>query len=174
MKSYTKWLLFLFLLFAVGLPLVIKGPNGRPIISFGDWMPNSAALDQVLGQLRLVSDKAGKGVERVAEQTVDSLSELVETPSVSTTVKQSLSSEELAKSPIVFSSSSGKMYKWQDTNGRWHFSSEKPMAVDKVSVEALPDVENVMDTPITEGENSSNIGFPGLGDAGDLLKKYNE
>jgi hypothetical protein len=80
-------------------------------------------------------------------------------------------SKAVADSPVNLSSSSGKMYKWQDENGRWHFSTQKPANQQQISIEALPEVENLMQPPVNEEENSSTIGLPGIGDAGELLKK---
>ena len=169
MKAYIKWVLAFVVVFAVAVPMLLKGPDGRPIMSLSDWVPASANVGQVVDQLKTVSDQAsnhiGLGDESSPAQGAVSESNASENV---------LSSQQLGNSPTVLSSSSGKMYKWQDENGKWHFSSQKPMAVAKVSVEDLPDVENVIDTPVTGGENSSTIGLPGFGDAGDLLEKVQQ
>ena len=160
MKPYIKWTLIFVVVFAVVVPMLLKGPDGRPIMSLNDWMPASDNFDQMVDQAR-----SHVGLDdNMQPAQGDALP-------ATTSDEQVLSSQQLDKSPTVLSSSSGKMYKWQDENGKWHFSSQKPMLTTGVSVEDLPDVENVIDTPVTRGGNSSTIGVPGLGDAGDLLKK---
>ncbi len=163
MASYIKWVLVFVVILAVVVPMVLKGPDGRPIMSLNDWMPASGNL---VDQLKDVSDQAREHVGLANDQ--------FPVQDGDASVDKSLSSQQLEQSPTVLSSSSGKMYKWQDENGKWHFSSQKPMATSGVSVENLPDVENVIDAPVTEGEKSSTIGVPGLGDAGDLLKKVQQ
>ena len=58
------------------------------------------------------------------------------------------------------------MYKWQDEQGRWHFSNQKPVTTTQVSMEQLPEVENVMEAPVNKGDNSSSIRLPGGFDLG--------
>lgn len=127
MKSFMRLLLILLVLGAL-LPLFIRGPDGRPIMSFADWVPNWGAS----------------------------------TPSAT------LSSD--ADAPARLSSDSGKMYKWQDAQGRWHFSEEKPLDQSTAAVESLPDVQNVMDAPVAGRSNSSTIALPeGLSEAASEL-----
>jgi hypothetical protein len=58
---------------------------------------------------------------------------------------------------------SGKLYKWQDENDRWHFSAEPPaeLSSGKGSIEAstMPELENVIPAPSGEGAGGSNIGL---------------
>ena len=51
------------------------------------------------------------------------------------------------------------VYKWQDEQGRWHFSSEQPADVDRVEREHLPELENVIPPPSDQGAGSSKINF---------------
>jgi len=170
MKSYVKWLLVLLFIVAVGLPLLITGPNGQPIMRFSDWLPNTAKLQSMMSQLP-GGQALGNRVERQFEQAGESFSIGEAALSEATTSESLLSADDLSRSPVVLSSSSGKMYKWQDDQGRWHFSTQKPLEAKNVSIEALPQVENVMDAPVTGRDNSSTISLPDFGGGGDLLKK---
>lgn len=52
------------------------------------------------------------------------------------------------------------VYKWQDEQGRWHFSSEQPAPADGAQVERkhLPELENVIPPPSGQRAGSSKIG----------------
>lgn len=166
MKAYFKWMLIFVVIFAVAIPMLLKGPDGRPIMSIGDWLPAAADLGQLANRV-----KSGVGGEQSGQQVGGEQPNTGHRPSAAENNLQTLSRQQLADSPAQLSSTSGKMYKWQDKNGRWHFSSQKPLNQQKVQVQDLPDVENVIDAPVTGGDNSSTIGLPDFGDAGDLLKK---
>ena len=114
MSFKMKFTLVLFVLLTLGLTLLMTGPDGRPLMSLDDWVPDTS-------QLPALPESA----------------------------------------PTTLSASSGKMYKWQDEKGRWHFSYQKPAAMTRVSVEELPEVENVIEAPVNKGDNSSSIRFPG-------------
>ena len=62
------------------------------------------------------------------------------------------------------------MYKWQDQQGQWHFSEEIPPGITTVSLEALPEVKNVIESSGDIRAGSSNIGFS-LEHASELLEK---
>ena len=148
MSSFVKVILVLVLLLGVVLPMMIKGPDGKPIMSVDDWIPD-VDTEQVTGavdQLQALSSG------QVAPDQAGTLPD--PSPNNAPMVKDS--------DPAMLGSSSGKMYKWQDENGRWHFSSQKPAASEHAQVEDLPDMENVMDAPVNEEENSSMMGLPGL------------
>jgi hypothetical protein len=167
MKAYVKWLVVFVLLFAVAVPMLLKRPDGRPIMQVSDWLPAAGNLNQLVDQLKAV------GAPLLGEQ----LQQRIDPVSVNSDAgsdRPVLSSEQLAASPALLSAASGKMFKWQDANGKWHFSSEKPQEQRDVSVEDLPEVKNVMVAPVTRGDNSSTISLPGFGEAGDLLKKVQQ
>ena len=124
MNLYTKSLLFVLVLLALVAPLFIKGPDGRPMMTLDDWLPDTGGLFE-------------GGVE------LPSGGEMLKADTPGASIGQ------------------GKMYKWQDEQGRWHFSSEKPEGGVAVSVEELPDIENVMEAPVKESDNNSSISLPG-------------
>lgn len=157
MSFKSKFVIMLLLLLALGLPMLIKGPDGRPIMTVNDWVPE---LDKLVIDTHAVSDtveslqSAAKGIgsDRITASAV----------SADQSAQQGLTEAD----PNRLSRGSGKMYKWQDDSGQWHFSSEKPKTSQQASIEDLPDVENVMEPPVTEDNKSSTIGLPdvfGLG-----------
>lgn len=166
MKSYMKWLLALLLIVLVGLPLLMTGPNGKPIMRIGDWLPNTAKLQSMLSRL-----PGGLELGSQLEQAVDTISGVELAPSETTAPATTRQLDEYSNSPVVLSSSSGKMYKWQDDEGKWHFSTQKPLKAKNVRVESLPQVKNVMAAPVAVGDNSSSIGLPDFGGGSDALKK---
>jgi hypothetical protein len=132
-KKFSKLLLALLLLGGFVLPMLITGPDGRPLMTPQDWLPDlGQSKAELQGQLTANDYQA----ERLAAST-------------------------------------GKMYKWQDDKGQWHFSEQKPSDAVIIAVEQLPDVENVMDSPSDNTSGSSNIGFP-LDQAGELLKQLSD
>lgn len=117
----TKWLLAVVVIIGIIMPMVIKGPDGEPVMDLSDWLPGA------------VNDS----VQSVSEQF------------------------EGEERPVVLSSRSGKMYKWQDEKGVWHFSAEKPVDDQNADIEQLPEVQNVMDAPVESDNDSSTIRLPG-------------
>jgi hypothetical protein len=136
MTLFMKLLLMLVLIFAVLLPMMIKGPNGQPIMALEDWLPDSYTL---LANLPL------------------SLTEVVQLGSDEPASRTATQAD-----AIKLSANSGQIYKWQDQQGRWHFSSEKPVLDVNAQLEQLPELENVMEAPVNEGDNSSSLSLPGF------------
>lgn len=123
MKASTKLLLVILCMMVFVVPLMIKGPTGKPMMTLSDWLPDvSEAVDQV------------KSLERGLA---------------------------IEQQPARLSANSGKMYKWQDEKGAWHFSEEKPLDTSNVVIEKLSDVENVMEAPIADKSKGSTIQLPG-------------
>ena len=161
MKSYTKLLLFIVVLMAVVLPMMIKGPNGKPIMALNDWLPSDVDVSKSVIMVKSLGQSAKQAINSVVVEQEGSLNE----SSVSLPVAQSVEVVPLA---------SGQMYKWRDKKGRWQFSNEAPTNLDSVEVADLPEIKNVMDAPISQRKNSSTIGLPdslSLENAGELLER---
>lgn len=154
MKPFAKILAVLVVVFAIVLPMVLKGADGKPIMSPGDWFPNG---DRVVGWVR---EHWPWAEHSATDSPVPGDPKAATAPAVT-----------LDREPRLLAPDSGRMYKWQDESGRWHFSSEKPQNLEGVALEKLPDVENVMDAPVDADASDSMMELPGLGDAGDILKK---
>lgn len=166
MKFYIKILIVLLLLFAVALPLVLKRPNGEPVMAVGDWLPEGFNIQQALQPLlNQVMESTGEVSPEQLQQLAEDLAAEADQGAQSGAGGQTLDEN----APVRLSSESRQMYKWQDAQGRWHFSSEKPLDSRNVSMEALPDVKNVMEAPKRESED-------GLGgfDPSQLLEKVKQ
>ena len=165
MKFYTKLLLGIVVLFGAIVPLFLKGPDGQPLMRVSDWLPGG---DRLLGKVREVGDK----VREVGASLPDAATTITgkATPS-DDGAAPGQTAEKAGSAPGSLAADSGKMYKWQDEEGHWHFSTQKPGGVGNASVEALPEVKNVMDAPVEKASDDSMMGLPGLGNAGDMLEK---
>lgn len=151
MKVATKLMLLVLVLATFALPMVITGPNGRPLMTLGDWMPAVSLADK-----RPLNDSV------VASTSADVMGS-GQMQDSHTPVQQSQPVQKLAMP--------GQMYKWQDKKGRWHFSNEKPNNHTDAIVEDLPEIKNVMEAAVNRGENSSTMSLPDFGDAGALLER---
>lgn len=154
-------LLLVMVVFVVAIPLVLKGPDGTPVMNVSDWMPNT---DRVIGLARQAAQKG----QDFAQGSVGAQAG----PESLASGKESATRADIDAAPSQLAANSGKMYKWQDEYGHWHFSSQKPADSQTASLEDLPDVENVMEAPVDKDSKGSMMGIPGLGDAGDVLEKF--
>ncbi len=173
MKFYLKLFISLVFIFAIALPLVIKGPGGKPVMSVSDWLPEGVNLNSALKSLQQSTDSINiEQLQQTAKDAASQATASLQGDNTSTADQAILATN---NDPIKLSSNSGKMYKWQDENGRWHFSSEKPMDTANVHIENLPDVENVMQAPKIEDQSGGGISLPGMagmgGNANELLEK---
>ncbi len=141
MKIQHKFMLLMLVIMAFGLPMLMKGPDGKPIMTVGDWLPDKDFFDKSVSKIKSVS-------KDVVETATANDGETKQGP---------LATED---SPTVLASSSGKMYKWQDDKGRWHFSNEKPQVKTQVHVEDLPEVKNLLPAPVARQGSSSTIAAP--------------
>lgn len=140
MSFKIKFTLGLFIVLTLVFPLFLKGPDGRPLMTISDWIP----------------DVGGFGLYEVKSVIDISASQQVAEPVLTAESQGKLGTI----APKRQTGGAGKMYKWQDEQGRWHFSSEQPAQAHRVSVEDLPSVENVMEAPVRDDKNRS-ISLPG-------------
>ena len=101
----------------VGLPMIMPGPDGKPMMSWQDWLPDSAKFNQLASKTK---------------RMLSSANDLMED-----------------NTGIDMGAGRGKLYKWQDQHGNWHFSdkaSDKIAAANQM-VESLPQVRNTMQAP---------------------------
>lgn len=158
MKFYLKFLAVILLVFAVVIPMFLKGSDGKPLMSLRDWLPGS---DRLIGWAR----EMGSSIERVVGDEDRQESR----PGADAGAGQAQSGADVQNAPTSLAPETGKMYKWQDEQGRWHFSSEKPGDHRSVSIENLPEIKNVMETPVEADSDDSMIKLPGLGGSEKLL-----
>ena len=137
----SKCFVAILVLFALGLPFLVKGPDGRPMMTLDDWVPDISIDTQMTSDasqsLKSVLSHAGVGAEGDLGFGDPDQHEL-----------DSGSGSDSGSAPVI----GQKMYKWQDETGRWHFSNERPDNVDVVSVEEMPEVDNVMEAPAKKGK----------------------
>lgn len=145
MKKFTKMLIFIVVLLGLALPMFLKGPNGKPIMSLSDWVPT-------VDQQALDMDKLSNSLEQLTSGGAAGESPFAASQTAG---------EAPAKVVAAKAASGSRMYKWQDEKGRWHFSSERPPQHIQAAEEELPEMENLMEAPVKAEENSSTIGLPG-------------
>ena len=170
MASYTKLLLFIVVIMAVVMPMVIKGPSGKPIMSPGDWLPSDIDVGNTARQIKSL----GQSLEHSAKQTIGAVIADGGVDGGVTDDGMTQMDVEPADDKAIVPLASNQMYKWRDKNGNWQFSNQKPTGITNVQVENLPEVKNVMNATVTSRKNSSTIGLPeglSLENAGELLKK---
>ncbi|GAB2895796.1 hypothetical protein ACCI51_04375 [Microbulbifer echini] len=101
------YMLAVLLLVGVGLPMLIPGPDGKPIISPQDWLPDQQTLDTVRQQ----GQRAVQAVTTSTQKSAEQFETLVES--------SGLLPEE-SKKPTT------EVFSWQDRQGNWHFSDSVP------------------------------------------------
>ncbi|QFT54090.1 hypothetical protein [Microbulbifer sp. THAF38] len=105
------YMLAVLLLVGVGLPMIIPGPDGKPIMSPQDWLPDQQTLDSVRQQ----GQRAFQAVSDSTQKSAEQLETLVESSGL-------LPEEQNKPTREVFS--------WQDSEGNWHFSDSIPEGMD--------------------------------------------
>jgi hypothetical protein len=142
MKMMIK-LAAVLLVIALFLPMWLKGPDGKPIMTIGDWVKLPTEVNAIV-------DGAGDLVEKLGAPV----------------------RETFEAGPEAADSPSGEYYRWQDEEGQWHFSDQPPAGAEPTLVaDKLPEVRNsmgpielpVVDDPAPTGAKpamSSNITPP--------------
>ena len=107
-------------------------------MTMDDWLPDKHFFDKSVSQIKSLTK------------------EIVETVTADDggNKQEGLATED---SPAVLTSSSGKMYKWQGQDGSWHFSNQKPQIESQLTVEALPEVKNLISAPVVKPATSSKM-----------------
>jgi len=129
-RFYYKFLLLLLVVLGLGLPMFLKGPDGRPIMTISDWLPETESLRRSVRKLQSTT------------------ASLIPDAAVVTGSATGLSRTTLGN---------GEMYKWQDEHGGWHFSNQKPQIESQLSVEQLPEVKNLISAPVVKPATSSKM-----------------
>ncbi len=171
MQKFGKLLLGVVVLFAVVVPMFLKGPDGRPILDPTEWLPDDERVSGYLREAgRAAKDLAGDSARSLSDRQTGDDSDASRVREVRE--QEQSGAETLSEdAPTRLTGDSGKMYKWQDAQGRWHFSNEKPTHSEGVAMDDLPQVENVMEAPVDRESEGSMMGLPGVGDAGEILEK---
>lgn len=125
------------LLLGFVVPMIMPGADGKPLMSYQDWLPDKNSVDAL-------QRKAKQGAQALYS-VLESGAQAVETqsPALSSTL-EILNGSEL---------SSQKVYKWQDEFGQWHFTDDPAVALQRgansseVEQQILSYSENTMPAP---------------------------
>lgn len=100
------------LLLGFVVPMIMPGADGKPVMSYRDWLPDESTLDSL-------QQKAQRGA-RVIGEALDNGAEAVEgeTPELLEGLG-GLKDEAL---------SSKQVYKWKDEFGQWYFTDDAEVA----------------------------------------------
>jgi hypothetical protein len=121
--KFKMFLLSALLLFiVVGMPMLLPGPDGKPLMKLSDWVPTASSLSTVpsqfsrfFGNLKNFVEEGAQGLESLAGDST--------------------------------STESGKLFKWKDKQGQWHFTDTPGVdAVSQFEID-LPEVANVVEPP---------------------------
>jgi hypothetical protein len=96
-KTMKIKIILLLLALAVVAPMMISGPDNKPIMTMADWKADTSKLEKVVNKTKIIANTA-------AQTIADSITLL-----------------------LSGDTDAGKvMHKWQDTEGVWHFSDSVP------------------------------------------------
>ncbi len=120
-RKMTIKIILLLLALALVAPMIIPGPDGKPIMTMADWKPDTSKLEQVANKAK---NSASSATQTIADSTTLLLGGDTDSGNV--------------------------MHKWQDTEGVWHFSDSIPDAsqVTNLTTGEIPKLAN--DTLVAE------------------------
>ncbi|WP_444904151.1 hypothetical protein ACJJIU_03145 [Microbulbifer sp. CnH-101-E] len=128
------YMLAVLLLVGVGLPMLIPGPDGKPIMSPQDWLPDQ----QTLGAVRQQGQRAIQAVSDSTQKSAEQLETLVESSGL-------LPEEQHKQAREVFS--------WRDSEGNWHFSDSIPEGLDThVRIHRIKPINTLPSTPSNDAQ----------------------
>lgn len=133
--------------------MLVKMPKGQPLMTVHDWLPDKKFISSSSVQLKSVATKLSDVASGAIRQ-----------------VNQTFNNEvnDTFLSPVEMSNDSGTIYKWQDKQGQWHFSNEKPEIESRVSIEAMPEVRNLIPAPVVRPPSSSKLSPAGTVSLGNM------
>ena len=115
MKKLMYKLMFLALMAMLAVPMFIKGPNGEPLMSMDDWVPDTDGIKRKI-------DSFFADVSDTASNMGGGFSE---------------------SSGSGGKNGGQSFYKWQDANGQWQYSDKPNPAGQSESVYVNPDANMV-------------------------------
>jgi hypothetical protein len=115
-KTMKIKIILLLLALALVAPMIISGPDGKPIMTVTDWKPDTSKLEQVANKAKNIASSA---TQTIADSTTLSLDG-------------------------NNTDSGNVMHKWQDTEGVWHFSDSIPDSsqVKNLTTSEIPKLAN--------------------------------
>ncbi|WP_444916399.1 DUF4124 domain-containing protein [Microbulbifer sp. JMSA003] len=100
------------LLVGVVLPMILPGPDGKPIMSPSDWLPQKPDISAI-------RETGERAMQSVRETTQESVSKIEELAASSELVSQGDSDKQTSE-----------VFTWKDKDGNWHFSDTVPEGLD--------------------------------------------
>ncbi|MFC6635112.1 DUF4124 domain-containing protein [Microbulbifer taiwanensis] len=145
----TTYMLAVLLLVGIGLPMLLPGPDGEPIMSPRDWLPSQETLDSAQRQ----TERAWQTARSTTQKSGELLQYLAGAPGT-------------AQPGESAQPGSNAVYKWQDSDGNWHFSDKAPEDLGAVvqsheikQLNTLPAVQ-VQPAETEEVEQPSEMALP--------------
>ncbi|MFA0813167.1 hypothetical protein [Microbulbifer epialgicus] len=102
------YMLGILLLVGVGLPMILPGPGGEPIISPKSWLPDQQALENARQQ----GQRALQTFNATSQKSAEQFENLIKS--------NRLLPEKQGIEPTT------EVFTWQDGEGNWHFSDSVP------------------------------------------------
>ncbi|MGK0441618.1 MAG: hypothetical protein ACJA0N_001419 [Pseudohongiellaceae bacterium] len=138
MWKYFRILLPLFVI-AFAVPMIMPGPDGKPVMSVKDWVPDQTTFSKIKNKVKDVINQAADQTAKLSNSTADSVT---------------------AKSDH-FLDRKNQLYKWKDKHGRWQFTDRfdqvPEYALAQLQVDKMPKAVNTMVAPpIVEAQAEVN------------------
>jgi hypothetical protein len=134
------------LIIAFVVPMIMPGPDGKPIMSIKDWVPDKNTLTKI-------EDKVKEVVNNAVDATVNASSDKIDS---------------ISAAEPNFIEKKNQLYKWKDKNGRWQFTNRfdqvPEYALSQLQAEQMPQVINTMAAPakaVTETAEASKLPMGG-------------
>ncbi|AWF80407.1 hypothetical protein BTJ40_06055 [Microbulbifer sp. A4B17] len=100
------------LLVGVVLPMVLPGPDGKPIMSPSDWLPQKPDISAI----RETGERAVQSMRKTTQESVSKIEELATSSGL-------IPQEDSARQ-------TSEVFTWKDKDGNWHFSDNVPEGLD--------------------------------------------
>ncbi|MCO1336096.1 hypothetical protein MO867_17330 [Microbulbifer sp. OS29] len=100
------------LLVGIGLPMILPGPGGQPIMSPADWLPEKPDFSAI----RETSERAIQSLREGSQESAAKLERLA--------ASRGLMPQQDATKQTT------EVFTWKDGDGNWHFSDTVPEGLD--------------------------------------------
>ncbi|GAA5441945.1 hypothetical protein Misp06_00106 [Microbulbifer sp. NBRC 101763] len=129
------YMLAVLLLVGVGLSMILPDPEGKPIMSPSDWLPDQKTIDNV----RYQGQRALHTVTSTSQQSAKQLESFVKSSGLI--------------SPVQSETPATEVFTWQDREGNWHFSDSVPEGLDtSIRIHRVKPINTVPGTQVSANE----------------------
>ncbi len=144
-------IILLLLALCLVAPMIIPGPDGKPVMSLDDWKVDTAELSNISNKAKNLAGSASAMLEDTAN--ID-----------------------LGSDSSNGGTSGNVLHKWQDSEGNWHFSDKAPEGTNtrNLSVEKMPEIQNTLaelesTKAATNTRNTANVDGAPTGKVTDIV-----